>query len=60
LPRYSDPVVCVYDLNKTSTEVAFDALRTHPMNAIGGEQRTRQELGKLTTKRSTPPHPASP
>lgn len=35
LSRYSDPVVCVYDLSKTSAHVAFDALRTHPMMIVG-------------------------
>lgn len=35
LPRYSDPVICVYDLAKTSMGVAFDVLRTHPVVIIG-------------------------
>jgi hypothetical protein len=35
LPRYSDPVICVYDLEKTSMGVAFDVLRTHPVVIIG-------------------------
>lgn len=36
LPRYSDPVVCVYDLNKHSGSVVMDILRTHPMVIVGG------------------------
>lgn len=36
LPKYPDPVVCVYDLNKHSGSVVMDILRTHPMAIIGG------------------------
>lgn len=36
LPRYSDPVVCVYDLNRHSGSVVMDILRTHPLVIIGG------------------------
>ena len=36
LPRYPDPVVCVYDLNKHSASVVMDILRTHPMVIVGG------------------------
>jgi hypothetical protein len=36
LSRYSDPCVCVYDLNKVTAGLAFDVLRTHPMTLIGG------------------------
>ena len=36
LPKYPDPVVCVYDLNKHSGAVLMDILRTHPMVIIGG------------------------
>ena len=36
LPRYSDPVICVYDINKFSGAVVLDILRTHPMVVIGG------------------------
>jgi hypothetical protein len=36
LPRYPDPVVCVYDLNKHSGSVVMDILRTHPMVIVGG------------------------
>jgi hypothetical protein len=36
LPKYPDPVVCVYDLNKHSGSVVMDILRTHPMVIIGG------------------------
>ena len=35
LPRYADPVVCVYDLAKTSAGVAFDVLRIHPVVIVG-------------------------
>jgi hypothetical protein len=36
LPKYSDPVICVFDLNKHSGSVVMDILRTHPMVIIGG------------------------
>lgn len=36
LPKYPDPVICVYDLNKHSGSVLMDILRTHPMVIIGG------------------------
>jgi hypothetical protein len=36
LPKYPDPVVCVYDLTKHSGSVVMDILRTHPMVIIGG------------------------
>jgi hypothetical protein len=36
LPKYPDPVVCVYDLNRHSGSVVMDILRTHPMVIIGG------------------------
>ena len=36
MPRFPDPVVCVYDLNKHSGSVVMDILRTHPMVIIGG------------------------
>jgi len=36
LPRYPDPVVCVYDLNRHSASVVMDILRTHPMVIVGG------------------------
>lgn len=36
LPKFPDPVVCVYDLNRHSGSVVMDILRTHPMVIIGG------------------------
>lgn len=36
LPRYRDPVICVYDISKFSGAVVLDILRTHPMVIIGG------------------------
>lgn len=36
LPRYPDPVICVYDLNRFGGEIVLDILRTHPMVIIGG------------------------
>lgn len=36
LPKYPDPVICVYDLNRHSGSVVMDILRTHPMVIIGG------------------------
>jgi hypothetical protein len=36
LPRYPDPVICVYDLARFGGAVVVDVLRTHPMVIIGG------------------------
>jgi DcmR-like sensory protein len=36
LPRYRDPVICVYDIAKFSGDVIVDILRTHPMVISGG------------------------
>lgn len=36
LPKYEEPVICVYDLNKHSGAVVMDILRTHPLVIIGG------------------------
>ena len=36
LPRYHDPIICVYDLTKLGGAVVVDVLRTHPMVVIGG------------------------
>lgn len=36
LPRYKDPVICVYDISKFSGATIVDILRTHPMVIIGG------------------------
>jgi hypothetical protein len=36
LPRYRDPVICVYDITKFNGAVIVDILRTHPMVVIGG------------------------
>lgn len=36
LPRYNDPIICVYDLSRFSGAVVVDILRTHPMVIIGG------------------------
>jgi len=36
LPRYKDPVICVYDISKFSGAIIVDILRTHPMVIIGG------------------------
>jgi hypothetical protein len=36
LPRYNDPILCVYDLSKFDGTVIVDILRTHPMVIIGG------------------------
>ena len=40
LPRYKDPVICVYDIAKFSGAVIVDILRTHPMVII--EVRSRK------------------
>lgn len=36
LPKYPDPIICAYDLNRHSGSVVMDILRTHPMVIIGG------------------------
>jgi hypothetical protein len=36
LPRYEDPVICVYDIAKFNGAIIVDILRTHPMVVIGG------------------------
>jgi hypothetical protein len=36
LPKYDDPVICVYDLSKFGSSVAMDIMRTHPVVIIGG------------------------
>lgn len=36
LPKYPDPVICTYDIERFSAGIAFDILRTHPMAIIGG------------------------
>ena len=36
LPRFRDPVVCVYDLAKFGADIVIDVMRTHPMIIIGG------------------------
>lgn len=36
LPKYEDPVICVYDISQFSAAVIIDILRTHPMVVIGG------------------------
>jgi hypothetical protein len=36
LPRYKDPIICVYDLARFGAAIVVDILRTHPMVIIGG------------------------
>jgi hypothetical protein len=36
LPRFSDPVVCVYDCTKFGSGVVMDIVRTHPLVIVGG------------------------
>ena len=36
LPRYKDPVICVYDLAKFGADTVIDIMRTHPMIILGG------------------------
>jgi MEDS: MEthanogen/methylotroph, DcmR Sensory domain len=64
LHRYSDPVICVYDLTKFGGDTVIDIMRTHPLVIIGGilqenpfyvppddflcELRKRQNHGKYT------------
>jgi hypothetical protein len=61
LPKYPDPVVCVYDLNKHSGRVVMDILRTHPMVIIGGVLQENplyvspdELLGELRSRKEEP------
>jgi len=36
LPKYPDPVICVYDLAKFGGNIVVDIMRTHPMIIISG------------------------
>lgn len=36
LPKYHDPIICVYDLSRFNGAIVADALRTHPTVLIGG------------------------
>jgi hypothetical protein len=36
LPKYADPVICVYDLTRFCSTVTIDIMRTHPIVLIGG------------------------
>jgi hypothetical protein len=36
LSKYNAPVICNYDLSKSSASVAMDIMRTHPLVIIGG------------------------
>jgi len=36
LPKFQDPVICVYDLSKFASSVVMDVMRTHPVVIIGG------------------------
>ncbi len=35
VPKYDDPVICVYDLSKFSAAMVMDMLRTHPVLIVG-------------------------
>lgn len=39
LPKYPDPVLCVYDLRRFGAGIVMDVLRTHPVVLIGGMLR---------------------
>lgn len=36
LPNYDDPVICTYDVDLLSSNLAIDILRTHPVAVTGG------------------------
>ncbi len=36
LPRYKDPVVCVYNCMKFGSGVVMDIMRAHPLVIVGG------------------------
>ena len=63
LPKYPDPIVCVYDLSKHSASVVMDILRTHPMVIIGGVLQENplyvppdQLLAELKERKASSPH----
>jgi len=35
LPKYEDPVICIYDLSKFSASMVMDMMRTHPAVIVG-------------------------
>lgn len=37
IPRFNDPLICVYDVNKFSGRVVTDILSTHPKVILGGK-----------------------
>ena len=60
LSKYTDPVICNYDLSKVSASVAMDIMRTHPLVIIGGLLRENpffvppnQFLEEMRERRST-------
>lgn len=36
LPKFHDPVICIYDLGRFSAGTVVDVMRTHPMVILGG------------------------
>jgi hypothetical protein len=36
LPKYKDPVICVYDCTRFGAGVVMDIVRTHPIVIVGG------------------------
>jgi hypothetical protein len=36
LAQYDDPIICAYDLSRSSGSVVLDVMRTHPAALIGG------------------------
>ena len=41
VPKYTDTVICAYNLSKFGASVVMDALRTHP---VGSRERAHAEL----------------
>jgi hypothetical protein len=36
VPRYRDPVICLYDIASFDASILMDVLRTHPVVIVGG------------------------
>jgi hypothetical protein len=36
VPRYQDPVICLYDISSFDASILMDVLRTHPVVIVGG------------------------
>jgi hypothetical protein len=60
LPSYPDVVICTYDLDRISAQVAMDVLRTHPVAIIGGLLQENPFFASPTDLMHEQSVPASP